>query len=132
MTGMVLSWLQQTFQPRQLVVQALEITKEISIFPSPGKYLHRADIGRLRADINRLASVEGDSSKALAQLLGIEYAAILRNVSFHPATKAINKAVQHSGQQFTFVIVSGLNHDADAIEANRFLMTKRGYAFIAV
>ncbi len=122
----------KTFQPRQLVVQALEITKEISIFPSPGKYLHRADIGRLRADINRLASVQGDSSKALAQLLGIEYAAILRNVSFHPATKAINKAVQHSGQQFTFVIVSGLNHDADAIEANRFLMTKRGYAFIAV
>ncbi len=122
----------KVLQPRQLVVQALEITKEITIFPSFGKYLHRADIGRLRADINRLTSVEGDSSKALAQLLGIEYAAILRSVSLNPATKAINKAMQHTNQQFTFVGVSGLNHDADAIEANRFLMMKRGYAVIAV
>jgi Protein of unknown function DUF58 len=121
-----------TLRPPQIVVRTLEITKEITISPSPAKYLHRADIGRLRADINRLASVESDSSKALAQLLGIEYAGILRNVAFNPATKAINKAMQHTNLQFTFVVVSGLNHDADAIEANRLLMTKRGYAVVAV
>jgi len=121
-----------TLQPPQVVVQALEITKEITLFANPAKYLYRADIGRLRADINSLASVEGDSSKMLAQLLNIEYTGILHNVAFNPASKAIHKAMQHTNQQFTFIVVSELNHDADAIEANRGLMTKRGYAVVTV
>jgi hypothetical protein len=122
----------QTLQPHQIVVQSLEITKEITIFETPNRYLYRPDIGKLRADINRLASVGGDSSKALAQLLSVEYANIMNNVAFNPASKAINKAMKNTNQHSTFVVVSGLNHDADAIEANRFLMTRRGYAVVAV
>jgi uncharacterized protein (DUF58 family) len=121
-----------SLRPPQLVVMALEITKEITMFANPGKYLYRADLGRLRADIDRLASVEGDSSKTLAQLLSVEYAAILRNVASNPATLAINESMWHAHQQPTFVTVSMLNHDVDAIEANRFFLTKRGYAFVAV
>jgi hypothetical protein len=113
-------------------VQSLEITQEITIFETPSRYLYRPDVGKLRVDINRLASVAGDSSKALAQLLSVEYANILNNIAFNPATKAINQAMKNTNQHSTFVVVSRLNHDADAIEANRFLMTKRGYAVVAV
>ena len=122
----------QTLQPHQIVVQSLEITRDITIFETPSRYLYRPDIGKMRADINRLASVAGDSSKALAQLLSMEYANILNNVAFSPATKAINKAMKNSNHQYTFVVVSGLNHDADAIAANRFLLTRRGYAVVGV
>jgi hypothetical protein len=122
----------QTLQPHQIVVQSLEITKKITIFETPSRYLYRPDVGKLRVDINRLASVAGDSSKALAQLLSVEYANILNNIAFNPATKAINQAMKNTNQHSTFVVVSRLNHDADAIEANRFLMTKRGYAVVAV
>ena len=83
-------------QPRQLVVQSLEITKEITVFENPARYLNKPDIVRLRANIRRLALVGGDSAKALSQLLGIESANVIRDAIANPATQAIEKAVNNS------------------------------------
>jgi hypothetical protein len=121
-----------TLQPLQLVVQSLEITKEITIFANPTRYLYGPDISRLRANIGRLESVEGESSKVLSQLMNIEYASFMTGVAHNPATQAINKALMNANIQSTMVIVSKLNHDANAIEVNRFLLKKKGYAIIAV
>jgi Protein of unknown function DUF58 len=119
-------------QPRQLVVQSLEITKEITVFENPARYLNKPDIVRLRANIRRLALVGGDSAKALSQLLGIESANVIRDAIANPATQTIEKAVNNSNLQSTFIVVSGLNHDANAIEFNRLLLTKKGYALVIV
>jgi hypothetical protein len=121
-----------TLQPRQMVVQSLEITKEITIVPNPTRYLNSPDISRLRANISRLDAVEGDSPKVLSQLLRIEYSNFIDDVTISPATKAIFKALNNGNIQSTIVVVSKLNHDANAIAVNRFLMTKRGYAVVAV
>jgi uncharacterized protein (DUF58 family) len=121
-----------TLQPRQMVVQSLEITREITMFENPTRYLYTPDISRLRANIGRLNSVEGDSSKVLSQLLNIEYSTLMNSVMIHPATKAINKALDNANIQSTIVVVSMLNHDANAIAANSFLIAKRGYAFVVV
>ena len=121
-----------TLQPRQMVVQSLEITKEITIVPNPTRYLKSPDISRLRANISRLDAVEGDSPKVLSQLLRIEYSNFIDDVTISPATKAIFKALNNGNIQSTIVVVSKLNHDANAITVNRFLMTRRGYAVVAV
>jgi hypothetical protein len=119
-------------QPHQLVVQSMEITREITIFDSPAKYLYAPDISRIRSNISRLQAVEGDSAKVLSELLGIEVTSFMNGVTQNPATKAINKALNNANIQSTIVVVSKLNHDANAIEVNRFMMTKKGYAVIAV
>ncbi len=121
-----------TLQPQQMVVKSLEIIKEITIFENPTKYLYAPDIGRLRANINRLKSTESDASKILSQLMGIEYGNLINSVMINPATKTINKALDNANIQSTIVIVSKLNHDANAIAVNRYFMAKRGYALVAV
>jgi hypothetical protein len=119
-------------QPHQLVVQSLEITKEITIFENPARYLYGPDIVRLRANISRLASVGGDSARVLSQLLSIEYDNVISDAVANPATLAVNKAINNSNLQSTFIVVSGLNHDANAIEFNHFLLTKKGYDLVIV
>ena len=122
----------RALQPQQLVVQAMEITREITIFANPTRYLHGPDINRIRANINRLEAVEGDSAQALVQLLGIEYANFVDAVTFSPVTGALHKALGNANIQSTIVVVSRLNHDANAIAVNSHLMTRRGYAFVTV
>jgi hypothetical protein len=119
-------------QPHQLVVQSLEITKEITVFENPARYLYGPDVARLRANISRLASVGGDSARVLSQLLSIEYANVISDAIANPATQAIEKAMNNSNLQSTFIVVSSLVHDANAIELNRSLLTKKGYALIIV
>jgi uncharacterized protein (DUF58 family) len=121
-----------TLQPQQMVVQSLEIIKGITMFDNPTRYLYAPDISRLRANINRLKSTESDASKILSQLMGIEYGNLITSVMTNPATKTINKALGNANIQSTIVIVSRLNHDANAIAVNRFLMAKRGYAIVTV
>ena len=110
----------------------MKIIEEITIFENPAKYLYNPNITMLRANIGRLASIEGESAKVLAQLMGIEYGNFVNSIKNNPATKAINQALNIANIQSTIVIVSKSNHDANAIEINRFLMSKRDYAFVAV
>ena len=119
-------------QPRQMVVQSLEITKEITIFENPVRYLHAPAISRLRANIARLASLEGEAPKRLSQLLSIESANLMDRIMVSPATSAIFQALDRANSQSTIVVVSMLNHDADAVSANSYLMSKRGYAVVTV
>jgi uncharacterized protein (DUF58 family) len=121
-----------TLQPQQMVVQSLEITREITMFENPTRYLYVPDISRLRANISRLESTESGASKVLSQLMGIEYGNLINSVMNNPATKTINKALDNANIQSTIVVVSKLNHDANAIAVNSFLMAKRGYAIVAV
>ena len=102
------------------------------MFENPMRYLYTPDISRLKANINRLGPVEGASSKVLSQLMNIEYTNLMNSVTTNPATKAIYKALDNANIQSTIVVVSKLNHDANAIAVNRFLLTKRGYAIVAV
>jgi len=122
----------QTLQPRQMVVQSLKIIDEIMIFENPAQYLYNPNITMLRSNIGRLASIEGESAKVLAQLMGIEYGNFVNSIKYNPATNAIKQALKIANIQSTIVIVSKSNHDANAIEINRFLISKRGYAFVTV
>jgi putative ribosome biogenesis GTPase RsgA len=56
----------------------------------------------------------------------------MNNVTTNPATTAIYKALDNANIQSTIVVVSMLNHDVNAIAVNRFLMSRKGYAFVAV
>jgi hypothetical protein len=121
-----------TLQPRRIVLQSMEITKEITLYANPARYLHTPAVSRLRANIARLASVEGDAPKILSQLLNIEYVNLMNNVTVNPATLAIYKALDNANIQSTIVVVSMLNHDINAIATNTYLMSKRGYAIVTV
>jgi len=121
-----------TLQPQQIVVKSLEITKGLIIFDNPTRYLYAPDVNRIRADINRLGFGESQASRTLSELMRIEYKNLVESVITNPATRAINKALESGNSQSTVVVVSELNHDANAVAVNSFLMAKRGYSILTV
>ena len=64
--------------------------------------------------------------------MDIEYAHLMDSVAVNPATTAINKALNNANTQSTIVVISKLNHDANTIEAHRYLLSRKGNAVVMV
>ena len=119
-------------QPQVLVARALDITGEVKIIGKPTRYLQPADIVRLRANIRRLQSVESDPAQALARLLQLEYQSLKTAAVGHPAAKALLAAFEKTGDQASVVVVSRLNHDAEAVMFSTVVYKKKGNAVLVV
>ncbi|MFC1904335.1 DUF58 domain-containing protein [Chloroflexota bacterium] len=121
-----------TLQPRQLLIQSLQVAQEMVTFITPMKYLNPPDVGRLRANISRIRFVESSASKVLTQLLQLEYKNLNDNARLNPATKALTQAFTKAGKQSNIVIISQRNHDAEALAFNTFEFARKGNAIITV
>lgn len=117
---------------QQLVQQSIRIAREITTLADYKRYLTPPDVSRLRANINRIQLGEGQASRALAQLLRLEYETIGRNARLNPATRALSRTLTRVDKQSNVVIVSRYNHDAEALAFNVFELTRRGNAVITV
>lgn len=104
-----------SLQPVALVSRALEITNQMKIVETPVKYLDKADISRLHSNLRRLRNAESKAAGVLTRLLEIEYANLKVIAQENPAFKALSLAFGKSGEQSTVVVVSPLNHDAEAV-----------------
>ncbi|MFC1953244.1 DUF58 domain-containing protein [Chloroflexota bacterium] len=121
-----------TLQPRQLVLQSMQIAQEMVTFFNPLRYLNPPDIARLRSNISRIQFAESQASKVLAQLLQIEYKSINNNAKLNPATKALAQAFTRMDKKSNIVIISNLNHDAEALAFNTYDLTMKGNAVITI
>jgi len=121
-----------TLQPRQLLLQSLGITQEVTVFTNPVKYLDPPDVTRLRADINRIRFVESEASRVLIQLLQLEYDNISKNARLNPASRALAIALDKAGTQSNVLVISQYNHDVEALAFNTFSLAGRGNAVINV
>jgi hypothetical protein len=106
---------------RQLVLKALQLTRQIITLADPVKYLSPPDVTRLRANINRISQAESPASKKLFELLQFEYRSISNNAAFARLYK-----------QSTIVVISQRNHDAEALAFNAFNYERRGNSVITV
>ena len=122
----------QALQPRQLVLQSLQVAREMVTFINPVKYLNPPDVGRLRANMSRIRFAESKAAKVLAQLLQLEYQSLSNAAKFNPATLALREAFAKVDKQSNIVVISHRNHDAEALAFNTFRFNKKGNAVIAV
>ena len=121
-----------TLQPRQLLVQCLQVAQDIITFINPYKYLNPPDVTRLRGNISRLRFTDSESSKALSQLLQLEYLNLDNAARLNPATRALSEVFSKVDKQSNIVILSQRNHDAEALEFNSFSFTRKGNSIITV
>jgi len=119
-------------QPRQLLLQSLQVAQEIVTFSNPVRYLNPPDVARLRANINRVRFVESKTAEVLAQLLQLEYKNLNNTARLNPATKALTEAFAKVDKQSNIVIISHRNHDAEALAFNTFSFARKGNAIITV
>lgn len=121
-----------TLQPQVLVSRCLGITKEVRIIGKSTRYLSRPDVVILHANIRRLQSVESEPVKALAQLLRVEYESLKETAIRHPVAKALEMAFEKTSDRANIVVVSPLNHDAEAIMFSAITYRNKGNAVISV
>jgi len=119
-------------QPQALVARCLDITQHVKMIGKPVKYLQPADVVRLRANIRRLQSVESAPAQALNRLLQVEYQN-LRDVAVkHPVGKALAAALEKTGDRASVVVVSPMNHDAEAVMFSTAIHENRGSSVMVI
>jgi len=119
-------------QSQQLISLSARITQEIITFTNPTRYLSPPDVTRLRSNISRIRFAESEASRALAKLLQLEFDNLSNNARSHPATKALAEVFNKVDKQSNILIISNLNHDAEALSFNTFAYSRKGNKIITV
>jgi hypothetical protein len=118
--------------PRQALIRALSLSQEVTISLNPLRYLQLPDVIRLKGNIHRLRHISSDSSVRLAEVLDLEYKALSVAAMANPATAALFNALQLMKERVNVLIVSGCNHDAEAIALGQATLKERGYQVLTV
>jgi uncharacterized protein (DUF58 family) len=118
--------------PREALIEALSLAREIRVSLSPLRYLAVPDVIRLRGNIGRLKQSEDGPASRLAELLDMEYMALSETVKHSTATKALNSTLKVVKAKANVIIISGLNHDAEAIAFNQYTLKGKGYQVLPV
>ena len=79
-----------------------------------------------------LKQVTSQSGQLLLSMLDFEYRAMEEAAKKHPATLALSRATKHTPSPAIIVLVSQLNHDAEALLVTSEKLSKRGFTPISI
>ncbi len=118
--------------PREILKQTLSLVKEISSIEFAHRYLEMPDFGNLRRNIAQLRHVQSEPAQRLLRILDFEYRAIEHAAKSHPAMVALSLLSERTPISATILLVSQLNHDAEAIQLATEKLSRREFAIIPV
>jgi len=112
----------ENLEPRQLVLRALELSRDIVIVEQARKYFQSADPLRLRTNIRRLNMIDSDSVRKIIDLLDMEFQVLRDSVVSNPATLAFRRALGKTSKLPTVVFLSAMNHDEEAVKMAKYTL----------
>jgi len=118
--------------PRELLLFALQLIKQISIVPATRKYLQPVDFIRLKSNLERIRTIKTSSAAVLADLLEFELKNMSEKARANPCTKALQEALTRTESHSNVVLISMANHDSEAIAFNSFLLSKKDSALLSI
>ena len=118
--------------PREALKKALKLTKGIVVMKHPKRVLEPPNVRSLLRSIEQLQRLEGEPARRLSEILKFEHEALQDNARRHPVSKALEKEAKGTSPPATIIVVSLLNHDAEALSVTLENMRKRGYNTIRV
>jgi len=118
--------------PRQILKQTLLVVKDIASVEFVHRFLQPPDISKLRRNITLLKQVTSQSGQRMLSILDFEYQAIKEAAKNHPATLALSRTTKHVPLPAIIVLVSQLNHDAEALLVTTEKLSKRGFTTIPI
>lgn len=116
--------------PREIVKQTLSLVKDISMVESVQRYLQLPDITRLRRNISLLRQAKSEPAQRLLDLLSFESRAMEKATKGHPAATALTLASEHTTTPALIILVSQLNHDAEAVLVTTEKLSRRDFTTI--
>ena len=118
--------------PRQALLQVLGLAREVKVSLPPLRYLAIPDVDRLRGNIYRLRCSQREPAVRLAELLDLEYGALSRGAAGNPASKALAASLAEVKRRVNVVILSGNNHDAEALAFQQYNLRQRGHRVLRI
>ena len=118
--------------PRDVLKKVLKVAQKIAVLEQQQRFLQPPDIRRLRRNMAQLGHVGTDSSQRLAALLGVEYMVLGQVARDHPAARAITAAAEQVLPPATIAVVSGWNHDAEALLITLDRLERQGYHTVSL
>ena len=91
-----------------------------------------ADLNIIKRNISQLKQVDTEPARQLLDILGFEYQAIEESTRKHPATVALTGTTKQVVGPATILLVSQLNHDAEAIKVTTDKLSRRLFNTIRV
>jgi hypothetical protein len=116
--------------PKEILKQALLLVKDITMVESKHHFLQLPNIGKLRRNITRIQQTASEPGQRLLNMLNFEYQAIEHAVKNHPATLAILQVSEQISSPVIMVLVSQLNHDAEALMVTGERLTRKGFTIV--
>lgn len=119
-------------EPSDTLRHTLSLIKDINHVKSIPRYLELADVGLIRRNITQLQQLSASPARQLLEILNFEFHSIEENTRNHPATLALSDTVKHVASPGTILLISQLNHDAEAIKVITSKLTKRAFKTVPV
>lgn len=117
-------------EPRQALIQALNLTGEVTVTPNRRRFQAVPDVRRIKSNLRMLKSSGTGPADRLAGLLEIEYASLERQAKQHAGTAALAGALAAMKTKPNIISISVRNDDAAALAFTRRLLETSGYRFI--
>ncbi|MBN1188901.1 MAG: DUF58 domain-containing protein [Dehalococcoidales bacterium] len=121
-----------TLSSQQLLMHSMRIVKDIVILPFPTRYLETANILRLQANIRRIEQIDGAPASVLKHLLQAEYSNLKQVALRNPCSQALNSVMSKTDEPSSIVVISHVNHDAEALAFHDYRFSRRGDAIIYI
>jgi uncharacterized protein (DUF58 family) len=116
--------------PRNTLKHSMELVNSITMAEFGRRLLQPANLGRLRHNMGLLRGATSQPAQQLLNILDFEYKAIEKAASGHPATTALLRSTERVPAPASVVLVSRLNHDAEAIMVASEKLQRRGFAVL--
>ena len=118
--------------PREILKRTLSLIKDITTVEFTHRILQLPDLVKLRRDITQLRRATSEPAQQLLNILNFEYQAIEKAAKNHPATLALSSATEQAPSPATIVLISPLNHDAEALLVTTEKLSRREFTTIPI
>ncbi len=118
--------------PLEILRQALSLTREITTVKFTDRHLEPTHIAKIRRNINQLKHAESEPAQRLLDIFNFEHRSIEEAARSHPATIALSAATEQVPAPAMILLISQLNHDAEAVLVTAEKLAKRKFTTVPV
>jgi len=118
--------------PREILKRSLALVKDITPVELTHRRLQLPDLNKIRRDIAQLKQATSEPARRLLNMLDFEYQAIEKAAKNHPASLALSLATRQASTPAIIVLISQLNHDAEALMITTDRLSRRDFTTISV
>ncbi len=119
-------------EPMEMLRQALSLIREIEVVKFADRYLEPTDIAKIRRNIRQLQQTDSEPAQRLLGILNFEHRSIEEVAKSHPATIAMTAAARQIPAPAMILLVSQLNHDAEAVLVTAEKLAKRRFTTVPI